>query len=373
MQHILQVNLEDSGGAFSLMFQVQKQLADKTIFDYFSMSSFKSEDVVEAIKKYGGQIYCAELRKNRLLGHLLLPFKFYKFLKKSDYAIIHIHADTAWKICLYAIPAKIIKTERVIIHSHSGGINGDYRKVKIFAHKIMKRFIPYVATEYCTCSRKATLWMYGDNPQYPVIWIKNGVDTDRFKFSESARKEIRKKLNIEDETLVIGTVGDLSYSKNPEYLIRIMRELKNATENKYKLIYIGSGNNDKSVRMYANEMEVVNDVIFYGKTDNVQKVLCALDIYVMPSRFEGLPVSVIEAQANGLPCILSSEITTEVGLSENTQFIRLAESIDNWVKSIQKMSQENRCRENGEILVRNHGFDIHQTAEMIYQIYNMTS
>lgn len=372
VEHVLEANLEDSGGAFSLVFQVQKQLTSRVIFDYFSMSSFANGEIVKEIEDMGGHVYEASLRRNRLLGHVLLPFVFFRFLKKQHYRVVHIHSDTAWKICLYAISAKLARIERIIIHSHSGGINGDHRMLKSIAHNMMKPLMPYVGTVHCTCSKIAASWMYGDRPRYPVIWVKNGVDIDKFAFSADVRSIVRSELQIDDGTIAIGTVGDFSYPKNPEYLIRVMYELKKLRSNKYKLIFVGSGESEDAVSFYASERNLDDDIIFYGKTGKVQDVLCALDIYAMPSRFEGLPVSAIEAQASGLPCILSSNITTEVNLGQNVHFLELAEDVSNWVEMIEVLSQVSHSREKGKDVVCRQGFDIRQTADMIYRLYYTT-
>lgn len=373
MQHVLEVNLEDFGGAFSLMFQVQKQLVGKTALDYFSMASFKNSEIISEIRNMGGNVYCADLRKNRLLGHIMLPFVFYKFLQTHNYRTIHIHSDTAWKICLYAIPAKLAHVNKIIIHSHSSGVNGDYRGFKCIAHSIVKPLIPHVGTDFLTCSTAATLWMYGKNPKFPVTWIKNGVDTNKFQFSREARKQIRRRLDLGEEVIVIGTVGDLSYTKNPQYLTRILADLKKKSRNMYKLIFIGSGSDEQAVRLYVKEKNLEEDVIFYGNTNKVQEVLSALDVYVMPSRFEGLPVSVIEAEANGLSCVLSSEITSEVALDKDVSFLNLDDDVSEWTKNIEKFAAVKKERKNGAELVRSHGFDIQQTADMVFQIYRVVS
>ena len=369
MQHVLEVNLEDSGGAFSLMFQVQKQLAGKAIFDYFSMASFNNPEIVDAIKNMGGNTYCANLRKNRLLGHITLPFFFYKFLRSHNYRTVHIHSDTAWKICLYAIPAKLVHIEKIIIHSHSSGVNGDYRGVKCMAHSIMKLLIPHVGTDFVTCSVAATSWMYGENPKFPVIWIKNGVDTNKFQFSKEARDRIRRQLDIGEDVTVIGTVGNLSHQKNPQYLIRILENLKKKSRSRYKLVFIGSGSNEPAVRLYVKEKNLVEDVIFYGNTDKVQEVLNALDVYVMPSRSEGLPVSVIEAESSGLPCVLSSEITSEAALDDDVRFLNLEDDVGEWARCIETMAAVKKERKKGAESVRSCGFDIRQTADAVFRIY----
>lgn len=369
MQHVLEVNLEDCGGAFSLMFQVQKQLVGKATLDYFSMDSFHNPDVIKEIRSMGGEIYCADLRKNRLFGHITLPFVFYKFLRTHNYKVVHIHSDTAWKICLYAIPAKLAHVNKIVIHSHSSGVNGDYRGIKCMVHSIMKLLIPYVGTDFLTCSSVATSWMYGKNPKFPVVWIKNGVDTNKFQFSREARNRIRRQLAIGGDVIVIGTVGNLSHQKNPQYLIRILETLKRKSSNAYKLLFIGSGSDEPEVRLYVKKKNLEKDVIFYGNTNKVQEVLSALDVYVMPSRFEGLPVSVIEAESNGLPCVLSSEITTEVALNEDVKFLNLEDDISEWVNCIEKMAIVRKERKKGSKTVSSQGFDIRQTADAVFQIY----
>lgn len=369
-QHVLEVNLEDSGGAFSLMFQVQKQLAGRAVFDYFSMASFKNREIVSGIRNMGGNVYCADLRKNRLLGHIALPAVFYKFLRAHHYRVVHIHSDTAWKTCLYAIPAKLAHVEKIIIHSHSSGVNGDCQRFKFAAHSVMKPLIPYVGTDFATCSVAATSWMYGGNPKFPVVWIKNGIDTERFQFSKEARERIRRQFDVRDEAIVIGTVGNLSYQKNPEYLIRILEALKKKSCNIYKLVFIGSGSDEPSVRRYVKKKKLDGDVIFYGNTNKVQDVLSALDVYVMPSRFEGLPVSVIEAESNGLPCVLSAEITQEAALDKDISFLELDDDVNKWVENIEKFAAMKKERMKGAESVCSHGFDIRDTADAIFQIYS---
>lgn len=373
MEHILQVNLEDSGGAFSLMFQVQKKLNGLAAFDYYTMSNFKSEQIVDEIKKMGGEIHCADLRANRLIGHFLLPFNFYSFLKHNHYRVIHIHSDTAWKICLYAIPARLAKISKIVIHSHSSAINGDYQGLKKMLHYIMRFFIPYVGTNFCSCSQIATEWMFRRKIRTNIIWIKNGVDTGKFQYSESNRKEIRKNLDLDEYTALIGMVGDLSFQKNPEYILKVFKELiKSAqTGRRYKLIFIGSGENDDAIKKLTNDYKLVDSTIFFGKTNEVYKVLSALDLYVMPSRAEGLPVSAIEAQANGLPCILSSRITSEVALCENTLFEDISDSmLEQWVIDIQQLLDKDVDRSAGRQITLEKGFDISQTTNELYKVYN---
>lgn len=368
MNKVLQANLENSGGAFQLIYQAQRILKDEIQFDYYTMGIFEQNDVYYNLIEMGSNINEDNLRKNRLIGHIILPFKFYNFLKRNRYSTVHINSDSAWKILMYAIPAKILKINKIIIHSHSSEINGDHIRLKKICHYIAKRIIKYCGTDFCGCSNESIKWMYGKKLKDKNIEIiHNGVDTEKFRFREEIRDELRKKLNIKNKC-VIGTIGNFSYQKNPEFLVELIEKLNEGKDKKYILFFVGEGRDEDKIKKIVQNRHMEDYVIFYGKTSKVNEVLNAFDIFILPSRFEGLPVSGIEAQTNGLPCIYSSSITREVEISNSCYYIDLSEPISSWCNIIRSIEfKDNRKNAYQNTIMKN--FDIKYTADQLEKIY----
>lgn len=362
-KRVLQLNMDGSGGAFALMYQLQKQLKDEFVFDFYWMGKFVKSDKLEELQQIGCSIYGENLRKNRLLGHILLPFRFYKFLKKHPYEIVHVNADLAYKMVIYAIPARLAGAKKIILHSHSSNVNGDFKRLKILLHEICKLFIQSNRYIHLTCSKLASKWMF--NSDRDALMVNNGVDLNEFKFDQAVREETRKKLGVNDN-IVIGTVGNLSYQKYPEYLIDIIASITN--DEKYKVIFVGDGLDRMNVEAYAKKKCVEDRCIFWGNTDKVVNLLDAMDIYIMTSRFEGLPVSAIEAQANGLPCILSDKITEETKVLDSCEFASIEADVDLWVKLI-KNKKLNFSREEAGGILKEYSFDIKDSAEILRKVY----
>lgn len=371
MKRIAQVNLNDSGGAFALMYHVQKELREDVIFDYYTIHAFSDIETIRSIREMKGKIM-EDSAGSRLGAHLKLPFIFYKRMKKSRYEVIHIHSDTAWKLSMYAIPAKLAGIKKIIVHSHSSGINGDYQKLKYFCHCIMKPILPFFADELVTCSKAAAEWMFPKKYQSRVCFIKNGVKTEKFRFTKENRKKYREKLGVKDDEILIGTVGDLSFPKNPYYLMEVFYALYRK-DSRYKLIFIGDGEDASLVQQWAREKIGYENLIFYGKTPDVGSLLSAMDFYLMPSRFEGFPVSAVEAQVNGLPCILSDYITREVRMSDNCVFWSIEEKPDEWADRLYqwKSGFNEEMRQGGYQTALEQDLDISRTAERILQLYNV--
>lgn len=370
LQRVLQVNLEDSGGAFSLVFQLQKQLKRRIAFDYYSMGTFRSIEVVKTIEELGGNVYEADLRANRFIGSVLLPNKFYHFLRERHYDCVHIHSDTAWKLLLYAFPATKAGVEKVIIHSHSTDINGDFRWLKRLCHKMALRLLPKYANVYLACSDYAMDWMFPQIPNNKIIWIRNGIDTQKFSFNEDYRNVFREKLGISSNIILIGVVGDMSFPKNPCFIVDVFAELSKITEN-YRLVFVGEGLNTDNIKKYVAEKGLNDFVIFYGRTQYVERVLSGLDIFALPSRFEGLPVSVIEAEASGLPCVISSKITRQTDIINGCRFIEIQErNKKEWADAIFSLSiPSDEERKMAWKKVQDAGFGIDTTAKQMMEIY----
>ncbi len=367
---VLQVNLDDSaGGVFSYVYQLQKALAERIIFDYYSMSSFNNQQVVSSIQSMQGKVIGADLRKNRFIGHLNLPFHFFRFLKKNPYKVIHIHSDTAWKLLIYAIPAKLAGIKKIIVHAHSSNINGDHRMLKLFCHRMAKPIVPLFADIYCACSDFAAKWMYPDRLLAKVVFMKNGIDTEKYKFNDQERKNIRTQLGMADGDFVIGTVGNFSYQKNPGYIIKVFEEFYSMRSSS-KLLFVGDGADRSRVEKEIAAKEYKNNVIFYGYTREVHKVLNAFDVFILPSRFEGFPVCAVEAQANGLPCVLSDTITKQCKLSEKCVFMNLSDMPARWAEKLRNYAQVPINRDEGQINVLEQGFDVRQTTEALYKVYS---
>lgn len=364
---VTEVNLTDSGGAFSLIYSIQKNLYSRgkaeVVFDYFSMGKFEKEEVISDIEQMGGRIYSADLRHNRLLGFMCLPRKFYKYCKENKIETVHIHSDSAYILQAYSIPAKLAGVKNIIGHSHCAGMNGDYRKIKKILHGFLRPFIAKSVDVYLSCSDLATKWMYVSKLRNKAIFLKNGVNTSKFKFDEKIRKQYRHDFGIENETIALAAVGDLGYQKNPIFLCDVMKHL----DGRYKLFFIGDGPCKKDVEKYVIENGLTTNVIFLGRR-NVSEVLNAMDIFVMPSRFEGLPVSGVEAQANGLPCLFSAEITKQVGILKYSFFVDIKSPLE-WADKIMSIELNVEGRDKLAELVQNNGFDIQDTADHLYEIY----
>lgn len=309
----------------------------------------------------GGKIYHVPVKSKDYFGNIR---GLKKVMAQNQYDIVHVHMDAMNSVVLKIAKQAGIKVR--ISHSH----NTNYltnNKLKILLNDKAKRKIEMYATHLWGCSEAACKWLYGEQAKFEVI--PNAIDVEKFKFNLERRDMLRKELRLEDK-FVLGHVGRIEYQKNHEFLIKIMSELQE--KDNIVLVCVGSGSLEKVVKEQTKTAGIGHKVKFLGNRKDVSELLNTFDLFLLPSRFEGLPVVAIEAQANGLKCLFSSEITKEVDITKNNMFLSIDKEIENWKEAIMESVQQGFEREEKfkEIIIK-EGYEINSAAKKLLKKYQM--
>lgn len=288
-----------------------------------------------------------------------------KVLKENNYKIVHSHINTLSVFSLWA--AKSAGVPVRIAHSHS--TTNKKEKKKNLMKQVLKHFSKVFATDYMCCSELAGRWLFGDK-EYDkgnVYLLNNAIDLDKFKYDENIRKEKRKELNISDNTLVIGHVGRFVEQKNHRFLIDIFNEVHKERENSI-LLLAGQGPLIDEIKEKVSGLGLNESVRFLGQRNDIDTLYQVFDVFVLPSLYEGLPVVGVEAQATGLFCILSDDMTMETKVIDTTKFLSVKISPNVWANNILNMWNDYK-RKNTQNEIRNNNFDIKMEAENLEKKY----
>lgn len=245
------------------------------------------------------------------------PLKYFLFLYKNinseNTDVLHVHGNSA-TLAIELLIAKIKGIKIKIAHSHNTTCD------KKIAHFFLKPILNLLCDYPVACCEEAGKWMFGDNNNFLVI--PNGNDFDKFKFNYERRCNIRKKHCLDDK-IVIGHVGNFNYQKNHQFIIDVLRLLKDKYQSKYHIVLIGDGPEKENFENEISKYNLEENITILGKL-NPQDVACWLncfDLMILPSRFEGFPNVLIEWQINGLPCIVSDRITKDVNITKKVFFL----------------------------------------------------
>lgn len=293
-------------------------------FDFLTHRSKKS-DYDDEIISMGGKVYYAP----RLYPQNY-P-KYFKWMKNffndhREYTIIHSHIDS-----MSYLPLKAAKKAGIpirIAHSHNTAFDKDF---KYIFKEYFKLRINSVATNRLACGKDAGEFLFGKK-EFKVI--PNAVESEKFLYNEDIRIAKRKELGITDE-FVVGHVGRFSYQKNHKFLIRIFNELQKKN-NEVVLLLVGVGNKEAEIKRQVKEFGIEDKVKFLGNRSDVSELYQVMDVFVLPSRFEGIPVVGIEAQFADLPCFFSDRISIDVKFNVKSLFIGLDKSPEYWANEILK-------------------------------------
>lgn len=338
---------------------------DKVQFDFLVLRNEK-EFYDEEIKSLGGKKYFVHSNiKNTWLRILDEAHQIEEFLKTHPYEIVHIHYTTPLR-APYLLAAKKAGVATRIYHAHSAAVSGK-SKLKLLFYEYYRKKIVKWGTTWFACSKAAAEWIFPEQLLQAgnVEIVHNGIDTERFKYNASKRNMIRKQLGLEYSFTLVHT-GRFIEQKNQLFILDIFKELK-SIHSDAKLLLLGKGELLEKTKEKARRLGIDNDVLFLGVRKNVEDYLSAADCYVMPSLYEGLPVAAVEAECSGLPCVMSTNITKEVELTENTKFLSLNETAEFWATEIIKCKQLHR--EDCSKTVEEKGYDVKGVAVNLQNKY----
>ena len=249
-----------------------------------------------------------------------------------------------------------------IIHSHCSNDNWKLSFIKKLMEKNSKKNLDKYATNLLACSKEAGQWMFGNRKFYI---IKNGINLENFQFSEKIREIIRSSWKITLKEKVIICIGRIEKVKNIKFVIDVMCAFSKTTPD-YKLLIVGEGTLKEELIEYTKRQRIDDHVIFTGARNDVNKLLSVADCLIMPSLFEGLPFTLVEAQASGLPCVVSSVVSKEANITGLVEYINLDESVDVWEKKIKEACQRQRIVTTQKMVQA--GYSIEETAAVITKI-----
>lgn len=303
----------------------------------------------DEINELGGKVFYITQKKECILKNIKELFNILKKCKNS-HKIFYFNTSGIY----YNLPILFAKFNKYIVITHAHNTK-DKSKNEIF-HTLhyFNRILVRNISNYCfACSDLAAKWVYS-NTKKKVTIINNFIDCNKFEYNIRKRDLIRKELNISSEQLVIGTVGRLSYQKNQKFLLDIFNNLLQKKPNSI-LLLVGDGELKGELVDRAKELNINNSVRFLGERRDIDKVVQAMDIFLLPSFFEGFPISLIEAQAAGLKCLVSDTITKTVNITGNVEFYGLENSTEKWTNKILSYTTE---RLNTHGILAKEGFDI---------------
>ncbi len=330
-------NLRVSNGVTSYAMNYFRAIDHNRIEMDFCLLDDIESPFYDEIRRYGGKIFILPSLR-RIGAHLS---KCYEIVKNGKYDIIHDNSLLK-TIPIMKIASKFIPVR--ILHSHNSRLGETIIKEK--RNACLLPILRKQANAYASCSDMAAKAMFGDS-EYE--FIPNIVDPEAYHFDLDVRISTRIKMDTEDR-IVIGTVGRLAPQKNPFFALGVFDKLAEK-EPKVEYWWIGSGPLDQEVAEYVNKLNHSDRVKLLGSRTDIISLYQAIDVFFLPSFFEGLPVTGIEAQAMGIPCAISAEVTKEVAFTDLVAFVPLKASIETWVKALEEQIRRipERCSYTREL------------------------
>ncbi|MGD6815512.1 glycosyltransferase family 1 protein [Metabacillus sp. 84] len=347
------------GGAETLIMNLYRNMdRSKVQFDFLTC---KEGVFDEEIKELGGTIHRIPYITDG--GH----FRYIRsldafFSKNRQYKIVHSHMDKMSGFVLRSAKKHNIPVR--IAHSHNTESEGNFL-AKMYKD-LAGRLIHPSSTHLFSCSELAAQWLYGNTERNKIL-MKNGIDSDQFRHSPSIRNRLRVELGLTNK-YVIGHVGRFNPQKNHEFLLEIFHECcKNYTD--LHLVLAGDGPLRTRMEQRVNSLQLADKVSFLGVRPDIPHLLQAFDLFAFPSLHEGLPVTLVEAQGAGLPCIVSDTITNEADMGVNLMTYLPLNQKEEWASKVAQVLLQKRERNIPQNTLILNGYDIRNTSEWAQGFY----
>lgn len=351
MTKILIVGMtENPGGMESFVLNYLERLDQSGLHFDFLSNTLNDIAYEDKFKGMGAKMYhIPSFGKSPIQNKRQLHNFFEKHANKYD--AIWVHLNNLANID-YLKLAKSYNIPRRIIHSHNSqhmekGIKGAIKRI---FHNKNRRVLKDYATDFWACSELASVFFFEDSLRKKVEIIPNAIDVAKSRFNPDTRNHLRQQYNISPDTFVLGNVGRLQYQKNQEFMLEVFHALHNIERNS-KLILVGDGPDREMLQQRVRDYNLEKDVIFTGVQSNISEWLSSFDVFFFPSRFEGLGIAALEAQANGLPVITSTGVPSEINVIDLVRFLNLEEPISLWVETLLSV-KESPNRQAQDLIVK---------------------
>ena len=356
------VAIMNRAGEETFIMNVFRKINRRSVMFDFLCSLEQRGEYDDEIEFLGGTVYHLDSKKTIFNATIDTWIKLLKFLKihSGEFNAFHIHTQHAMDGYLDAMIARMAGIPKIIVHSHSTNT--------LYHPKMHKLFRPLLAKAKITrfaCSDEAGKWLYGENGRFSIV--KNGIDTNHFHYSEDIRNLVRLE-NCWSNNKIVGHVGSLAYPKNHLFLLEIFRELIKL-DSSVRLVLVGRGEYQQQILKYVSDNGISEYVTLMGVRQNVNELFQGMDIMIFPSRYEGLPVSLIEAQTAALPCLISDVISNEIDLTDYIYRASLNLSATEWAKKAKYILDNNCPRSDTTEKIRVAGYDIETTTNEMYNYY----
>lgn len=352
------------GGAESRIMELYRCIdRSKVQFD-FLVHTTEEGHYSKEIRELGGKIYSLPRFKVVNLAEYKKAIRQF-FKEHQEFVAVQGHMTSTASIYL-PIAKKENPSVVTIAHARSAGVD---KGAKGYVTKLLRSSLKHKA-DYCfTCSEEAGIAVFGKKwvEQGNVWTIPNAIDAKRFQYNEVVRKEVREELGIQDK-FVIGHVGRFGFMKNHTYLVDIFAELCKSRED-MALVLIGKGEEEATIHDKLKALGIEDKVLFLGNKFDVERYYQAFDYFVFPSTFEGLPGSVVEAQAAGLHCLISDRITREVALTDLVSYRSIEEEPKLWAEEILRNAREAFLRKDMQEAIAKKDFDVNTQAARMEEFY----
>lgn len=355
-QKILIIGLgKEFGGVESFIEKTCQRLTEKGYhFDFLIYCDI--HQITEGkMKNLGCEIYKVEKYSKN-------PVRFAKEIKEfyrehTEYKIVHCHASHA-SMVMYTFPIWFDNNRKIVFHSHNS--SGNHKALQ----RWMRLLVNLIADRRLACSQKASAWMFG-RKKSTIIY--NGIDTSKFKYNEKMRCHLRQKFHVEEAT-VIGHIGRFEKQKNHRFIIEIFSEALKKNSQLF-LVLIGDGELKEDIVSLIQINNLEKKVILLPFQNNIADYYSMMDIFILPSLFEGFPIVGVEAQAAGLPCYFSDNITKEIAITDLANFVCKKKTAADWAEKIlNSVDHITTDRAQYADTVGNE-FNIDDTIEKIRQVY----
>ena len=349
---VLQIAYGFEGGVGRVINEYYSKM-DRSIYSFDVISWKSNEHIVEQFaRNLGMNFYFIDRDDSWDKNYKIIT----SIMANGNYDVVHFHGVFEWRLLKYA---KSLRINKRIVHSHCSYGKVENEKTNKIKQFVQDYLLKYYATELWGCGRDALKFQWGSIKNGYIM--RNAVDLNEFSFDAQKRQKIRNEYRIGD-CLVIGCVARLTFQKNHEYMINVFEEIHRLNE-KTILLLVGSGELEPDLKQQVDNLGLKDSVIFMGVCKDVKSILNAMDVFVLTSRWEGLPVSLIEAQANGLNCVMADTITDECAILPQTKILPLNKDYKQWANTILKTSRTNK--EDTKKLMREAGFDISVAAREV--------